>query len=89
MAPGFFALLWLEAPQPDFKVIFQAGGSVAFASSATIFGSDRRFRAPVIAAVSGPTALAVRVAEAAGITLVAIVRGDGFEVFTAPERILG
>ena len=38
-------------------------------------------------AVSAPTALAVRMAEAAGITLFAIARADGFEVFTHPQRI--
>jgi len=43
--------------------------------------------APVIIAVSAPTALAVRTAEVAGITLVAIARGDGFEVFTHRHRI--
>jgi len=43
--------------------------------------------APVIVAVSAPTALAIRTADAAGITLVAIARKDGFEVFTHPERI--
>jgi FdhD protein len=43
----------------------------------------------VIVAVSAPTALAVRMAEAAGITLVAIARTDGFEVFTHPHRIQG
>jgi FdhD protein len=43
--------------------------------------------APLMVAVSAPTALAVRTAEAAGITLAAIARGDGFEVFTHPERI--
>jgi FdhD protein len=42
---------------------------------------------PVIIAVSVPTALAVRTAEVAGITLVAIARGDGFEVFTHARRI--
>ncbi len=47
-----------------------------------------RLGAPVIAAVSAPTALAVRLAEEAGITLVAVLRDDGFEVFTYPERIL-
>lgn len=41
----------------------------------------------VIAAVSAPTSLAVRTADAAGITLAAIVRSDGFEVFTHPGRI--
>ena len=43
--------------------------------------------APVIVAVSAPTALAVRLAEAAGITLIGIARRDGFEIFTHPERI--
>jgi FdhD protein len=42
---------------------------------------------PFIVAISAPTALAVRTAEAAGITLVAIARGDGFEIFTHPHRI--
>jgi len=37
--------------------------------------------------VSAPTALAVRTADAAGITLAAIARADGFEVFTHPRRI--
>ena len=36
-----------------------------------------------------PTALAVRMAEAAGMTLVAVAREDGFEVFTHPHRIDG
>lgn len=44
---------------------------------------------PVMAAVSAPTALAVRVAEAAGITLVASARDDGFDVFTHADRIAG
>lgn len=43
--------------------------------------------APLIVAVSAPTALAVRTAEAAGITLVAVARDDGFEIFTHPHRI--
>jgi FdhD protein len=43
--------------------------------------------APVMVSVSAPTALAVRVADAAGITLVAVARADGFEVFTHPLRI--
>jgi FdhD protein len=43
--------------------------------------------APLMVAVSAPTALAVRMADAAGITLVAIARTDGFEVFTHPGRV--
>ena len=41
----------------------------------------------VLVAVSAPTALAVRVAEAAGVTLVAVARSDGFEIFTHAARI--
>jgi FdhD protein len=44
--------------------------------------------APAMVSVSAPTALAVRMADAAGITLAAIARADGFEVFTHPHRIL-
>jgi FdhD protein len=42
---------------------------------------------PTLVAVSAPTALAVRTAEASGITLVAVARDDGFEIFTHPQRI--
>jgi FdhD protein len=42
---------------------------------------------PVLIAVSAPTAHALRLAEASGITLAAIARGDGFEIFTHPKRI--
>jgi FdhD protein len=44
---------------------------------------------PVMVAVSAPTALAVRTAQAAEITLVAVARGDGFEVFSHPQRMAG
>jgi FdhD protein len=43
--------------------------------------------APVLIAVSAPTAEAAALAEAAGITLVALAKGDRFEVFSHPHRI--
>lgn len=43
--------------------------------------------APLIIAVSAPTALAIRSAEAARMTLVALVRGDEFDMFTHPGRV--
>ena len=43
--------------------------------------------APFIIAVSAPTALAVRTADEAGMTLVALVRGMDFDIFTHPERM--
>jgi FdhD protein len=45
--------------------------------------------APILIAISAPTALALKTAEAASITLVAVARADGFEVFTHPHRIEG
>lgn len=44
--------------------------------------------AGLLCAVSAPTALAVRTAEAAGLTLVAVARQDGFEVYTHPHRVV-
>jgi FdhD protein len=44
--------------------------------------------ASIIVSVSAPTALAVRTAEVANITLCAIARADGFELFSHPRRIL-
>jgi FdhD protein len=41
----------------------------------------------IVLAVSAPTALAVRTADEAGMTLVALVRGDDHDVFTHPARI--
>ena len=43
--------------------------------------------APVLIAVSAPTVAAVAMADAAGITLVALARGERFEVFCHPARI--
>lgn len=43
----------------------------------------------LIAAISAPTELAIAEAEAAKVTLVAILRGAEFEIFTSPERIEG
>ena len=42
--------------------------------------------APLLAAISGPTGLAVRVAEQAGLTLVGFARKDRLTVYTHPER---
>ena len=43
--------------------------------------------ATLIVSVSAPTALAIRMAERAGITLCAVARSDGFEIFTHPRRV--
>ncbi len=42
---------------------------------------------PVLAAVSAPSSLAVDLAAEAGLTLVAFLRGDRMNVYTAPQRL--
>lgn len=43
--------------------------------------------APILAAISAPTGQALRTAERVGICVAGIVRRDGLEVFTYPERL--
>jgi FdhD protein len=42
---------------------------------------------PILAAVSAPSDLAVEAAEQLGMTLVGFLRGDGFNVYSHPERV--
>lgn len=42
---------------------------------------------PILIAISAPTALAIRTATAAGITLIGIARDEDFEIFTRPDRV--
>ena len=69
--------------------VFTSEGMVLLTSrvSVEMVQKTAAIGAPLMVAVSAPTALAVRMADAAGITLVAIARSDGFEVFTHPKRI--
>lgn len=43
---------------------------------------------PLLAAISAPTAYAIRVAEEAGLTLIGFARGDQFVVYACPARLL-
>ena len=55
--------------------------SVEMVQKTAILGSA------VLIAISAPTALAIRTAEAAGMTLIALTRGEDFEIFTRTARI--
>ncbi len=46
-----------------------------------------RLSAPVLVAVSAPTAAAIRLADECGMTLIAVARRQDFEVFTHPQRL--
>jgi FdhD protein len=67
-----------------------ASGVVLLSSrvSVELVQKTARLGASMLAAVSAPTALALRVADAAGIAVIGIARDDGFEAFTYPERII-
>jgi FdhD protein len=76
------ALASARVPATEGLVLLTSRVSVEMVQKAAAIG------APLMVAVSAPTALAVRTADAAGITLTAIARADGFEVFTHPRRII-
>ncbi len=46
-----------------------------------------RLNAPVLAAVSAPTAAAIRLAEESGMTLIGVARQQDFEIFTHPDKM--
>jgi FdhD protein len=75
------ALLRNCSPAADGVIVLSSRISIELVQKAGMMG------AAIIVGVSAPTALAVRTAEVAGLTLVGIARDDGFEVFTHPERI--
>ncbi|HET7585232.1 MAG TPA: formate dehydrogenase accessory sulfurtransferase FdhD [Gemmatimonadaceae bacterium] len=56
--------------------------SFEMVQKATVLG------APLLAAISGPTGLAVRVAQQAGLTLVGFARGGKLTVYTHPDRVI-
>jgi FdhD protein len=76
------ALARMNRRGADGVVLITSRVSVELVQKAAVMG------APVLAAVSAPTALALRTAERAGITIVGVVRDDGLEVFTHAQRII-
>lgn len=66
----------------DGVVLLTSRVSVEMVQKAAIMGAS------ILVAVSAPTALAIRTAETCGMTLLAIARGQDFEIFTHPGRIV-
>jgi len=77
------ALAWMQAEAQQGFVLLSSRVSIAMVQKSAAIGI------PVIVAISAPTALAVRACDHAGVTLIAVARQNGFEVFTHPRRIRG
>jgi FdhD protein len=75
------ALLRTGWSTADGVIVLSSRISIELVQKAGMMGAS------IIVGVSAPTALAVRTAEMAGLTLVGIARDDGFEVFSHSERI--
>jgi FdhD protein len=69
-------------PASECLLVLTSRVSIEMVQKAAVLG------VAALAAVSAPTAHAVRLAEAAGIMLVAIARADGFEVFCGADRLV-
>ncbi|HET8624374.1 MAG TPA: formate dehydrogenase accessory sulfurtransferase FdhD [Gemmatimonadales bacterium] len=68
-------------PRSGFVVV-TSRASFEMVQKTTVLG------APLMAAISGPTGLAVRVAQQAGLTLVGFARDSRHTVYTHPERLV-
>ncbi len=68
-------------PREGFVVV-TSRASFEMVQKTTVLG------APLMAAISGPTGLAVRVAQQAGLTLVGFARGGRHTVYTHPDRLV-
>lgn len=75
------ALLRRSADPETGFILVTSRASFEMVQKAAVFG------APLLAAISGPTGLAVRVAEQSQMTLVGFARGDRLTIYTHPERV--
>lgn len=76
------ALVRADVPRSEGALLLTSRVSVEMVQKAAMIA------VPIIVAISAPTTLAIATAHRAGITLIAVARDDGYEVFTHPERII-
>lgn len=71
----------IRNPNPTGAVVLTSRVSIDMVQKVAALG------APILISVSAPTAHAVRLADLAGITLIALARPDRFEAYTHTDRI--
>lgn len=66
-----------------------ASGAIIMTSrlSVELVQKTARIGSPVLVAISAPTGMAIDMAKRAGMTLVALARGNDHEIFSGPERV--
>jgi FdhD protein len=77
-----WALLNGELPLHDCLLLVSGRASYEILQKSTVAGI------PIVCAVSAPSHLAVSVAQQFGVTLVAFLRGERFNIYTGEERIV-
>jgi len=77
------ALLKRDVDARSGFVLVTSRASFEMVQKVTVLG------APLMVAISGPTGLAIRVAQQAGVTLLGFARSDRLSVYTHPERVIG
>jgi FdhD protein len=76
------ALMRDSVPSSSGAILLTSRVSVEMVQKTAMIG------APALVAISAPTTLAIETAEQAGITLVAVAREDGYEIYSHPDRII-
>jgi FdhD protein len=73
----------LEAVDPRGKIMLASGRL-----SSEIVSKCARWAIPIVASRTAPTALALRIAQETGVTVVGFVRGDRMNVYTHVHRVV-
>lgn len=75
---------WIRSPEANWKPF---GLLVSGRASFEIVQKALAAKLPLVVAVSAPSSLAVELAQESGITLVAFLREEGFNIYSRPDRI--
>lgn len=76
---------WLDGQLPAKEQVLLVSGRTSFELMQKALAAGIR----IVAAVSAPSSLAVDLAQAHGLTLIGFLRGDRFNIYSRPDRVLG